>query len=108
MHCDMSVISELQELLEEGFGELVERFEADGATRLARMENALATGAAEMLYQEAHGLKGSSRNLGAGVLGNLCADLESLGQAANLAAARPIFAAAQTEFAACCAELRAL
>ena len=96
---DLTVLDELKELLADGFVVLVERFECDGADRIQKIESAIASNDVETVYAEAHGLKGSSRNVGAGPLGDHCAVLESMGYAQDLAGAETAFAAMQAEFA---------
>lgn len=96
---DETVVAELKELLADGFPILVERFASDGAERLSKMEQALSGGDANLLYNEAHGLKGSSRNVGAIMLAEHCGELESMGHKQDLAGATAVFAAAQAEFA---------
>lgn len=103
---NQNIIAELKELLEDGFPLLVERFVDDGATRLAKMDAAIATSDAETLYGEAHGLKGSSRNVGAADLAEQCAMLEHMGQQQNLADAATTFAAVKVEFSRACNELK--
>ncbi len=73
---DKDVIAGLKDLLGEGFVVLVDRFASDGAERFERMQKALAANDAEALYGEAHGLKGSCRNVGAMMLAQYCQDLE--------------------------------
>ena len=96
---DQTVLDELKELLAEGFPILVERFADDGEARIQKIEEAIASDDAEVVYAEAHGLKGSCRNVGAGPLADHCAQLEAMGQQQNLADAGVIFAAIQKEFA---------
>lgn len=97
---DWIVIGELKELLEDSFPMLIARFIDDGEVRLEKIAEALAMQDAKVVYAEAHGLKGSSRNIGAFKLGDFFDQLETLAHTKNLAAAATIFAAGQTEFAA--------
>lgn len=100
------IVAELKELLQEGFPILVERFVDDGEVRLAKMNAAIAVNDSETLYAEAHGLKGSSRNVGADDLAKQCAMLEHMGQQQNLADAATTFAAVKVEFSRACNELK--
>ncbi|HEY7774748.1 MAG TPA: Hpt domain-containing protein [Marinagarivorans sp.] len=95
-----AVIDELKDLLAEGFGVLVDRFIADGQTRINKIEQALAEQDVDVVYAEAHGLKGSCRNVGAEQMADYCGQLEAMGQVQNLAGAEPIFSAVVTNFAA--------
>lgn len=104
---DKMVLAELKELLEDGFPLLVDRFVEDGGVRIAKMDSAIASKDAELLYGEAHGLKGSSRNVGATELAERCAKLEEMGQANNLTNAVSTFLAMKDEFNRACEELKA-
>ena len=81
---DKDVIAGLKELLGEGFVMLVDRFASDGAERFERMQQALVSNNAEALYGEAHGLKGSCRNVGAMLLAQYCQDLERISEQGEL------------------------
>ena len=104
---DWMVIEELKELLEDSFPLLITRYIDDGKARIEKIATALAAQDTRVVYAEAHGLKGSSRNIGAFKLGDIFDQLETLGHTKNLAAAATIFAAGQTEFAAVCTALAA-
>lgn len=95
----LEVLTELNELLGEGFCILVERFISDGQSRIDKVQEALLIGNAAVVYEEAHGLKGSSRNVGANILADCCGKLEAMGHAQNLAGAEPILSATVQEFA---------
>ena len=95
-----AVIDELKDLLAEGFGVLVDRFIVDGQSRINKIEQALVIHDTEVVFAEAHGLKGSCRNVGAEQMANYCGQLEAMGQAQNLAGSEPIFSAVVTNFAA--------
>lgn len=103
---DAAMMAQLQELLGERFGELVERFIQDGERRISLLRSAVVQPDFDVVHAEAHGLKGSSRNIGANDLGHLCGDLEQLGKERNPATMSTVFAAVEQEFAAVCAELR--
>ena len=103
---DAAMMSQLQELLGDRFGELVERFIQDGERRLSLLRSAVVQPDFDVVHAEAHGLKGSSRNIGANDLGGLCGDLEQLGKERSAVNMSTVFAAVEQEFAAVCAELR--
>ncbi len=105
-HIDAAMIEQLKELLEDRFSELVERFVVDGGARMTLLKTAVSSQDFDVVYAEAHGLKGSSRNVGAGSLGDLCATLEAQGKAANGEGMAPLFAAIEQEFAAVCQALQ--
>ena len=74
---DMDNLLMLKELLAERFDELVETFLTDTGKRLEMMERALRSHDLATLGLHAHGLKGSSRNIGANPLADLCETLEA-------------------------------
>lgn len=95
---DLHVISELKDLLDDGFGLLVERFTDDGGQRLSQIGLAIDSQDYATIYAQAHGLKGSSRNIGAEPLAGYCEKLELLGQEQELAGSGELIAAIQAEF----------
>lgn len=105
-HLNSAMIEQLRELLEDRFDELVDRFVTDGQARVDLLKEASSSLNFDVVYTEAHGLKGSSRNVGADPLGDLCAKLEAQGKAANGEGLEQLFAAIEQEFAAVCTALR--
>lgn len=97
---DMAMLDQLSELLGERFAELVERFVVDGQKRIDAIAKAASQQDFDTLHAEAHGLKGSSRNVGANALGDVCARLEELGRIKSNENLATIVAAAEKEFAA--------
>ncbi len=77
--------------------EVIEVFIADAPVRLADLQRAAAEQDAENLWKIAHALKSSSASLGAMQLSALCAQVETLGKANNLAAAVPLLVEIETE-----------
>lgn len=106
-HLDQAMLTQLQELLGPRFAELVQRFEEDGSRRLRLLEGAVADYDFNTVFAEAHGLKGSSRNMGAVPLSELCADLEDAARHADSEAVAALTAACKSEFLAVCQYLRA-
>lgn len=99
---DQAMLEQLQELLGERFAELVDRFVGDGNKRMALLRSAVPARDYDVIHAEAHGLKGSSRNIGANTLGTLCGDLEHLGRVGEDQDIETLFAALEQEFAAVC------
>jgi CheY-like chemotaxis protein/HPt (histidine-containing phosphotransfer) domain-containing protein len=62
-----------------------------------RIEAAIGEGDAELLSRAAHGLKSSAANVGAEMLSDLYRQLELLGRAGHLEAARALFGSVATE-----------
>ncbi|EJM69198.1 Hpt domain-containing protein [Pseudomonas sp. GM55] len=72
-HVDRSVLSALQEVMEDGYPDLLDIFLADSEERLKVLR---ATDSAALLVETAHSFKGSSSNMGAARLTELCHQLE--------------------------------
>ncbi len=107
-YLDARVVAELKELLGEGFPLLVERYVGDCGKRMQRLKSAVETSDFATIFHESHGVKGSSKNIGATRLGVLCAELEHNGQAEVAAGNEQLFAAIEQEFADVCCELENL
>lgn len=103
---DTAMLGQLQELLGARFCELVDRYSSDGSRRIELLRQAIAAGDLDTVHAEAHGLKGSSRNVGANALGDLCAELEEKGRNCDDEGLGALFAAVEQEFAAVCTRLR--
>lgn len=103
---DAAMMVQLKDLLRERFGELVLRYIQDGERRIGLLHGAVVEQDFVVVHAESHGLKGSSRNIGANILGNLCGELEQLGKDHNAAGMPALLAAVEQEFAAVCAELK--
>ncbi|SPO56677.1 Sensor histidine kinase [Pseudomonas sp. JV551A1] len=73
MHIDHRVLSDLREVMEDGYLLLVQTFLEDSERRLSQLH---AARSAEELGLAAHSFKGSSSNMGAVGLANLCQELE--------------------------------
>lgn len=99
---DPAMLVQLQELLGERFSELVERFITDGNKRVELLRNAVPARDFDVIHAEAHGLKGSSRNIGANALGAVCGDLETQGRVGSDEGIETLFAGVEREFAAVC------
>lgn len=73
MHIDHQVLSDLQDVMEGGYQQLLETFLEDSERRLSQLHGA--KNAVE-LGMAAHSFKGSSSNMGAVGLAALCQQLE--------------------------------
>lgn len=72
-HVDRKVLSDLQDVMEDGYINLLETFLADSEVRLRQLGRARS---AEELGLAAHSFKGSASNMGARQLAALCWQLE--------------------------------
>jgi len=73
MHIDQKVLSDLREVMEDGYLQLLETFLEDSERRLSQLHEAKD---ADELGMAAHSFKGSSSNMGAVGLARLCQQLE--------------------------------
>ncbi|WP_439134315.1 Hpt domain-containing protein [Pseudomaricurvus sp.] len=74
---DTETIVMLKEVMGEDFQELVTTFLDDCQVRIPELCEQLAAGDADALRQTAHSLKGSSGNLGATTMSELCFHVET-------------------------------
>ena len=107
-HVDASMLDGLKELLGDRFVLLIEQYLADCSARIARIEPALACDDLLVVKNEAHGLKGSCRNIGANALAQICADIEDRARFGEAVGLQQKFADVQQEFAAVSHELETL
>lgn len=73
-------ITEMQDVMEEEFQELMELFLSDAQTQLTQIETAYAAGDAETLARTAHALKSSSGYVGAAQMAELARSLDEQGR----------------------------
>lgn len=77
-HLDVATLSELREIMQDGYEELLQTYLADAVDRMACLEEAATRNDHEYLRNSAHSLKGSSSNIGAVHLAELTQNVESL------------------------------
>ncbi len=75
---DSDIVAELKDVMGDDFSVLVDSFIRDGQQRLQALRQALAGGDRETLRAQAHSFKGSSSNLGALQVCELCLSMETL------------------------------
>ena len=97
---DLQNLSTLQELLGERFKELVETFVRDSVERLQDLKSAIAERDSSNIIQHAHSLKGSSRNIGAYPLADLCDHMEKQARSGTIADPKQELAAIEQKLAA--------
>ena len=95
-HLDPDVLSTLQEVMEGEYPILVDTFLADSEQRLQLLKQAAD---ATQILETAHSFKGSSSNMGAIRLADLCHELELKAQGQNLSGAEALVAEIDREFA---------
>ncbi|WP_044618358.1 Hpt domain-containing protein [Gynuella sunshinyii] len=75
-HLDMSVLDELKDIMDDEFEFLLQTFIKDSAMHLEHIDQFAQQKDSDELRRSAHSLKGSSVNVGATQLHDLCAELE--------------------------------
>jgi HPt (histidine-containing phosphotransfer) domain-containing protein len=93
------MIEELKDILAEDFNTLVDSYIDDAQSRIVKLNDAIAQCNCEVVRTEAHSLKGSSLNLGAQLLPQLCSEMEDRGKSENLSGCESLFVKIETEFA---------
>lgn len=74
---DTETLSMLKEVMEDDFSELITTYIDDATSRVEQLSSFLNDKDSEALRHCAHSLKGSSSNLGATALSDLCFEIES-------------------------------
>jgi HPt (histidine-containing phosphotransfer) domain-containing protein len=95
-HLDPDVLRALQEVMEDEYPTLVDTFLADCEQRLQLLKQA---GDATQVLETAHSFKGSSSNMGAIRLADLCHELELQAKGQNLPGIEVLVAQIDREFA---------
>lgn len=103
---DMELVTELREIMGEGFAVLVESYDRDAEQRLAALSAAVTALDRAALRQAAHSLKGSSSNLGAVSVAALCVELEGQAEGASADELNTLLAALETANRAAVQELQ--
>ena len=103
---DFVTLDSLKELLGDAFGELISTYLEDSAKRVEKLKVAIPEKEFNTVTHEAHGLKGSSRNLGITKLGNVCEKLEHDAKDNIADNFEQYFTAVEQEFAAVSEVLR--
>jgi histidine phosphotransfer protein HptB len=79
-HVDLETLETLKEVMEDDFQLLIETFLGDATSRIHKLQSEAGSLSSEDLRIEAHSLKGSSSNIGAPQLSQLCFILEEKGR----------------------------
>jgi HPt (histidine-containing phosphotransfer) domain-containing protein len=96
IHLDRDVLSTLREVMEDGYPELLDTFLEDSEARLRVLHEARD---AEKLSATAHSFKGSSSNMGALRLAELCGELEQRAKQPSLGGIEKLVNEIDSEFA---------
>jgi len=103
---DRQIISELQEVMEEEFADLLETYLSNTPTLMTQIEEAAGQRRVDGMILPAHSLKSSSANVGALHLSDLAKQVELAGKAGDLEAALVAFSQLPDEMGRVIPELR--
>ena len=87
--------------------ELIDLFLKEAGILVSKLRESLAAKDAPAFERSAHTLKGSCGNLGAQAMSRMCADLQTVGHAADWTRAAELLPPLDEEFKAVCRELEA-
>ncbi len=90
-HVDIEMLTELKELMEDEFKNLLQTYLDDSEKHVIQIQSAINAGDANDVRGSAHSLKGSSGNLGATQLAEFCRQLEFMGRDNELSAAQSTY-----------------
>ena len=79
-HLDQIILEDLRDVMEDEYATLIETYVNDSIARLQSIKGAVESGVADKIRETAHTLKGSSSNIGAVHLSELCKKLEDMGR----------------------------
>lgn len=97
-HLDEEALTELQDVMEDQFDVLIETYLKDSSDRISYLRSAITTDDADAFAKAAHSFKGSSINIGAPQLGELCLRAEQAGKDQRLDNASEVVDAIESEF----------
>ncbi|EAT12560.1 Hpt domain-containing protein [Bermanella marisrubri] len=95
---DQHQMSELKEIMEDDFQDLIDTYLRDTERKLSDIQQALDAGDSQKVGELAHSLKGASANICALPLSELCATLERQGKSNDLQSSPQILQSIQTEY----------
>lgn len=105
---DMAQISELKDIMEDAFEDLVNTYLQDSESKLQALQAALESGDAVKVGELGHSLKGSSLNICAEPLSQFFKQIEDNGKQGNLEPIGELLSQANTEFQAVKNQLQSL
>lgn len=97
-HLNPELLDELRMVMGTEFAALLRAFIVDSDQRIAAIDDAVRTADADMLRRAAHSLKGSTGNMGAQHMAELCRQLEELARAAPLQNGAAVLEELRAEF----------
>src|SRR5690554_168960 len=107
-HLDEEALAELKDVMEDEFDLLIQTYLNDSRSRIETLRQALADNEPDLFARAAHSFKGSSINIGAPRLGDICVEAEQVGKAGALEQGPAVLARIEAEFREVQARLRSL
>lgn len=97
-HLDEEALAELRDVMEDEFDILIQTYISDSRERIEALHQALFAADQDAFAKTAHSFKGSSINIGASRLGDLCRQAEVAGREGRLDDARQMLPELEAEF----------
>lgn len=107
-HLDHDMLEELKDIMEEDFLELLKAFLSDSEMRVKSLRSAYAADDHDNARKIAHSFKGSSGNIGARVLSQLCKEVEELARDECISDAGTLIDGLEAEFHCVSTELMSM
>ena len=95
---DPAIFQEMQELMDDALGEFIETYLGNTPKLISQIEQGLNKGDAELIYQNAHQLKGGSGSIGAMGLHDLAQLIEQAGRNQSIDAVADLLQQLKSEF----------
>jgi len=95
---DQHQMSELKDIMEDDFQDLIDTYLQDAELKLSGIQQALDAGDGQKVGELAHSLKGASANICAQPLSELCATLEHQGKSNDLQSSPQLLQSIQSEY----------
>lgn len=108
MALDMTMLEDLKLIMEDEFPTLVTTYISDSRKRLERLRQAVSERDNNTVRSEAHSFKGSSSNISALGLADLCLQLEQCGSSGQLATASALLESIESEYMRVESQLKSL
>lgn len=105
---DLAQIKELKDIMEDGFDDLVSTYIQDCEVKITDLQQAIVAAQCDRIAEIAHSIKGSSANICAENLAELCKQVEDDGRAETLENIPAIFENIQQEFQSVKSQLQSL
>ena len=99
-HLDGEILEELRMVMGNEFSALLQTFINDSSQRVAAIQREIAAQDVVGLRAAAHSFKGSSSNMGARYLAQLCKEIEELALAGEISTCAPLLQELTNEFTA--------